>query len=190
MPIRAGAQRTLSTLARVSARAFAIVMGALGLVALLAFGLATKGDGGVPIGQPPPDAELPFLDPTASTGASLADYKGEWVLANVWASWCDPCRDESPALQDFAERNEGDVTVVGIATQDNTDDALGFVDEFGLTYEQLHDGSGDWADDLGATGVPESILVDPEGNVAYHVPGPVTEDFLVNNIEPLLRGEA
>ena len=44
------------------------------------------------------------------------------------------------------------MTVVGIDTQDNTDDALEFVDEFGLTYEQLHDGSGDFADDLGTTG--------------------------------------
>ena len=61
--------------------------------------------------------------------------------------------------------------MIGIDTQDNTEDALEFVDEFGLTYEQLHDGSGDYADDLGTTGVPESVLIDPEGNVAYHVPG-------------------
>ena len=130
-------------------------MGALALVALLAFGLVSKGDGGVTIGEPPAaDAALPVLDPTASGEFALADFKGEWVLANVWASWCGPCRDESPALQAFAERNEGDVRVVGIDTQDNTDDALEFVDEFGLTYEQLHDGSGDFADDLGTTGRP------------------------------------
>jgi cytochrome c biogenesis protein CcmG, thiol:disulfide interchange protein DsbE len=174
-----------------SARAFAIVMGALALVALLGFGLAMKGDGGVTVGEPPAaDAALPALDPTASGEFALADFKGEWVLANVWASWCAPCRDESPALQDFAERNEDSVRVVGIDTQDNTDDALEFVDEYGLTYEQLHDGSGDFADDLGTTGVPESILIDPDGNVAYHVPGAVTEEILTDQIEPLIRGDA
>ena len=162
-------------------------MGALALIALLGFGLASKGDGGIPVGEPLPQSELPSLDPTASAGASLADYEGGWVLANVWASWCDPCRDESPALEDFARRNRGDVTVVGIATQDNTDDALEFVDEFGLSYDQLHDGSGDYADEIGATGVPESVLLDPEGNVAYHVPGPVTADILRNQIEPLIE---
>ena len=174
-----------------SARAFAIVMGALALVALLAFGLATKGEGGVTVGEPPTaDAALPLLDPTASGELALADFQGEWVLANVWASWCAPCRDESPALQEFAERNEGDVRVIGIDTQDNTGDALEFVDEFGLTYDQLHDGSGDFADDLGTTGVPESILIDPEGNVAYHVPGAVTEATLTDEIEPLIQGDA
>ncbi len=174
-----------------SARAFAIVMGALALVALLGFGLVTKGEGGVTVGEPPAtDAELPFLDPAAPGGASLSDYRGGWVLANVWASWCAPCRDESPALQAFAERNEGDVQVIGIDTQDNTGDALEFVDEFGLTYAQLHDGSGDFADELGATGVPESVLIDPEGNVAYHVPGAVTAPILTDQIEPLIRGGA
>jgi cytochrome c biogenesis protein CcmG/thiol:disulfide interchange protein DsbE len=173
----------------VSARAFAIVMGALGLVALLAFGLVTKGDGGITVGEPPAEGELPFLDSTASGTMSLGDLEGEWVLANVWASWCEPCRDESPALQDFAERNR-DVRVIGIDTQDNTQDALEFVDEFGLTYEQLHDGSGDYADELGATGVPETILINPQGDVAFHVPGAVTEETLSRQIEPIIRGEA
>ena len=61
-------------------------MGALGLVALLAFGLLQKADGGVAVGEPLPQASLPFLDPAASGTAALADYEGEWVLANVWAS--------------------------------------------------------------------------------------------------------
>ena len=173
-----------------SARAFAIVMGALGLVALLGFGLASKGEGGVAVGEPPAQAELPFLDPAKPGAASLADYEGGWVLANIWASWCEPCRDESPALQRFAERNRGQVTVIGIDTQDNTADALEFVEEFALTYEQLHDGSGDYADDVGATGVPETILIDPDGNVAHHVPGQVSEEALREVIEPLVRGEA
>lgn len=160
-------------------------MGALAVVALLTFGLATKGSGGIELGEPPAQAELPFLDDTASRGATLADYEGKWVLANVWASWCVPCRDEAPALEAFSRRHR-DVTVVGIDTQDNTADALAFVDEFGLTYEQLHDGSGDYADDLGTTGVPESILIDPQGDVVYHVPGQVTEKVLSDQIEPLI----
>jgi cytochrome c biogenesis protein CcmG/thiol:disulfide interchange protein DsbE len=163
-------------------------MGALCLVALLAFGLLKEADGGIAVGEPLPQASLPFLDPTASGTASLADYEGEWVLANVWASWCEPCREESPALERFSRRHRGDVTVLGIATQDNTDDALAFVDELGLSYEQLHDGSGDYAEEMGTTGVPESVLLDPAGEVALHVPGAVTEETLRTRIEPLLRG--
>lgn len=165
-------------------------MVAIGLVALLGFGLVSKGEGGITVGEPPAEGELPLLDPTASGTVSLADHEGEWVLANVWASWCDPCRDESPALQRFAERHEGEVTVVGIDTQDNTDDALGFVAEFGLTYTQLHDGSGEYADELGTTGVPETFLIDPDGNVAFHYPGAIDEEILRTQVEPLIGGDA
>jgi len=113
------------------------------------------------------------------------------VLANVWASWCTPCRDESPTLERFwQEHRRDDFALVGIDTQDNSDDALDFVGEFGLTYNQLHDGSGDYADDIGTTGVPESVLIDPEGNVAYHVPGAVTEEILRDRIEPLIEGRS
>jgi cytochrome c biogenesis protein CcmG/thiol:disulfide interchange protein DsbE len=167
-----------------SARAFAIVMGAMAVVALLTYGLLTKGDGGVQVGEPPVHAELPFLG--ESSTASLADFEGKWVLANVWASWCGPCKDEAPALERFSKQHRGDVTVVGIDTQDNTDDALDFIDEFGLSYEQLHDGSGDYAEDLGTTGVPESILIDPRGDVAYHVPGQVTAEVLRDQIAPMI----
>jgi cytochrome c biogenesis protein CcmG, thiol:disulfide interchange protein DsbE len=165
-------------------------MGALAVIALLGFGLATKGEGGIAIGEPLPQADLARLVPEGGS-ASLDDYSGRWVLANVWASWCNPCRDEAPMLERFARAHRADdVAVVGIDTQDNTDDALDFVDEFGLTYDQLHDGSGDYADDIGTTGVPESILIDPEGDVAYHVPGAVTEAILRNQIEPLIEGKA
>lgn len=163
-------------------------MGALAVVALLGFGLATKGEGGVTVGEPLPQAELPLIYPPASGEASLADYEGEWVLANIWASWCNPCRDEAPLLRRFGREHRGALTIVGIDTQDNSDDALAFVEEFNLTYDQLHDGSGDYADDVGATGVPESILIDPSGNVAYHVPGAVTEEVLRDQIEPLIEG--
>ena len=157
------------------------------MIALLTFGLARKGDGGVEVGEPLPQAELEFLDPATTGTATLADYEGGWVLVNVWASWCDPCREESPALEAFARRHRGEVTVLGIDTQDNSEDALAFVDEFGLTYEHLRDGSGDYADEIGTTGVPESILVDPQGDVAYHVNGAVTEETLREQIEPLIE---
>lgn len=169
-----------------SARAFAVVMGALAVIGLLGFGLATKGEGGIPLGEPLPDAELSRIVPDGGT-ASLADYEGRWVLANVWASWCNPCRDEAPLLERFAREHRAEgLEVVGIDTQDNTDDALDFIDEFGLTYDQLHDGSGDYADDIGTTGVPETVLIEPSGDVAYHVPGAVTEPILQDQIEPLI----
>lgn len=173
-----------------SARAFAIFMAVLGVVALLGFGLASKGSKALEVGESAPTGELEVLGGSGS--GSIADHRGNWVLANVWASWCLPCRDEAPVLERFHRRHrDRELIVLGINTEDLTDDALAFVDEFHLTYPQLRDGDGEFArDELGTTGVPESFLIDPRGRLALHRPGPVTEEYLEVNVKPFLVGEA
>jgi thiol-disulfide isomerase/thioredoxin len=172
-----------------SARAFVVFLGALALVGLLGYGLASKGDGTLAVGDPIPTTELPALD--GEGAGTLADQRGRWALVNVWASWCGPCREEAPALQRFYERHGGEgFEIVGIDTQEPAEDGREFVAEFGLTYPQLHDGPGEFAEELKTTGVPESFLVDPQGDVALLRPGPVTDRFLERDVLPLVEGEA
>jgi cytochrome c biogenesis protein CcmG/thiol:disulfide interchange protein DsbE len=176
----------ISTLARVNTRSFLVIGAVVALVALLVFGLAKDGGARVAVGEDFPDAELPRLDGDGT--GSLADYRGEWVFVNVWASWCVPCREESPDLQAFHERHEADnFTVLGIDSREIAQEGQEFVDEFGITYPQLHDGPGERPDDLGMVGFPESFLVDPDGKVALVVPGPVDEEYLRENVEPLIE---
>jgi cytochrome c biogenesis protein CcmG/thiol:disulfide interchange protein DsbE len=165
-------------------------MAVLGVIALLAFGVVTKGSAQLEIGEAVPAEELEVLSPDDSgETASIADYRGRWVLLNIWASWCGPCKDEAPDLVRFQDEYEGDeFTLLGIQTQDGTADGLEFAEEFDLNYESLRDGSGDYADELGATGVPETILIDPDGNTAYYRPGPVDEEILQAEILPLIEG--
>ena len=120
----------------------------------------------------------------------MADHRGEWVLVNFWASWCTPCREESPALERFSRRHRDDVVVLGIDTQDLTSDALDFVEEYDLTYPMLRDPDTDspLSDDYGATGLPESFLVDPQGRVAAICRGPVAASDLDGLIAPLVEG--
>jgi cytochrome c biogenesis protein CcmG, thiol:disulfide interchange protein DsbE len=177
----------MSTLCGVSARTFLVFMGVLALVGLLGFGLISKGEGSLAVGDPVPTTELAALK-GQETG-SVADHGGKWVLVNVWASWCGPCRDEAPALQRFYERRAGDdFEIVGIDTQETAEAGRGFVEEFGLTYPQLHDGAGEYADELKTKGVPENFLIDPEGDVALVQAGPVTEDFLDTQVAPMIEG--
>jgi cytochrome c biogenesis protein CcmG, thiol:disulfide interchange protein DsbE len=173
----------------VSARTFAVFMGVIALIALLAFGLVSKGEARLETGDQVPATELTVLGGAAGETASLADYEGEWVLINVWASWCAPCRDEAPALQAFYEEHGGErFEVLGIDTQETGEGGLGFVDEYGLTYPQLHDGDGAYAkDDLKTTGVPESFLVDPEGQLALAIPGAITAEQLDQRVAPLIE---
>jgi len=171
----------------VSARSLAVFLAVLAVIGLLGYGLLTKGSGAlVAVGEQMPDAELPTLD-GEGTG-SISDHRGKWVLVNIWASWCLPCREESPALQRFYEEHRADgLVVLGIDSKDVTSDALAFVEEFGLTYPQLRDAEGEYPDELGVTGFPESFLVDPQGEVALVRTGPVTEGYLEEEVVPLIE---
>lgn len=151
-------------------RSTLVVVGVVALLGLLAWGLVNKGGGGIAEGEPVPVADLPTLP--AGEVRSLEDYRGQWVLLNVWASWCGPCREESPALEEFERANRGEMAVVGIDTRDLTNDALEFLSRYGIGYDQLRDADGNYADDLKTTGVPESFLIDPDGNLVAQRKGP------------------
>jgi cytochrome c biogenesis protein CcmG, thiol:disulfide interchange protein DsbE len=159
----------------------------LAVVGLLVFGLAIKGSSGLAVGDPVPTSALPRLQGNGS--GSLADYRGRWVLVNFWASWCDPCRAEAPALEKFQREHGGrKFAVLGIDTRDLSGDGRDFVREYRLSYPQLRDGDGDAAHDYGTTGVPETFLVDPSGKLRLHFPGPVSEETLEGSVAPLLPG--
>ena len=178
-----------------SGKSFAAVMAVLGVVALLGFGVIARGENQLEVGEAAPAVELEVLEngpigERERTG-SIADYRGQWVLLNIWASWCLPCEDEAPDLVAFQDEHGGpSFTILGIQTQDGTEDGLDFVREFGLNYPSLRDGSGDYADELGATGVPETILLDPEGDVAYVRRGQVDAELLDAEVAPLIEGGA
>lgn len=171
-----------------SARSFVVFIAVLALVGLLGFGLLSKGSANVEVGEPAPDDPLPRLDGNGT--GSVADYRGRWVLVNFWASWCLPCRDESPALESFHRKYGGPrFTVLGIDTRDLTDDGRNFVERYGLSYPQLRDADGDRAHDFGTTGVPETFLVNPKGNLVLIRRGPVDRRYLDQYVVPLLGGD-
>lgn len=169
-----------------SARSFLAFLAVLAVIGLLGFGLLSKGGADIAVGDPVPDKELPRLD--AKGTGKIADYRGRWVLVNLWASWCPPCREEAPALEDFQRRyRDAGVTVLGINVQDNTDDALGFLREFPASYPQLRSTGDERSEAFGSGGVPENFLVDPRGRVALIVPGPVDERFLTESVVPFFE---
>jgi len=172
-----------------NAKTILVTVLVVALLGFLAWGLADSQSEGLQPGGEVPAASLETL-PVGSEG-SLSDYAGSWVLMNVWASWCVPCREESPALERFSRRNADRVVVLGIDTRDLSGDALDFIDEFGLTYPQLRDPDGRYADRLETTGVPESFLVDPEGRLARRLRGPFSSEAdIARFAAPALRAAA
>jgi cytochrome c biogenesis protein CcmG/thiol:disulfide interchange protein DsbE len=171
----------------VSTRSFLAFLAVLAVVGLLAYGLLSKGTTTLAVGDAVPDRVLPAL-PGPGHG-SIAEHRGEWVLVNLWASWCIPCREEAPVLERFYRRQRADnTTVVGINVQDNRDDAVAFIHSHPTTYPQLRSVGDERSSAFGSTGVPENFLVDPRGHLALIWRGPVDDRFLRDRVEPLIEG--
>lgn len=171
-----------------SARALLAFLAVCAVIGLLGYGLLSKGEATIAVGDPVPDRELPVLGGPGQ--GSIAEYRGRWVLVNLWASWCVPCRQEAPELDRFARRyDKRDVSVLGIDVQDNSDDALAFLHEFAVGYPQLRSVGAERSSAFGSTGVPENFLVDPRGRLAMIWRGPVDEEFLQERVVPIVEGK-
>ena len=174
----------------------AVCAGALALLALLAYGLAAaQPDRGLDIklagGErvPAPPITLPRLDGRGQM--SLADLKGRVVVLNYWASWCEPCRQESPLLERWHRRiGPRGGTVLGVDVLDVSGDAREFVEELGLSYPIVRDAEGETQGAFGVAAYPETILIDREGRVVTLVRGPVDDDFFRRQVMPLLEERA
>ena len=109
-----------------------------------------------------PDVGL--LDET-DVPRTLADYKGQWVVLNFWATWCAPCRKEMPSLQALDAAMGDDFSVVTIATGRNSVDAINaFFNEAGVTtLPKLRDPKSELARNMGVLGLPLTVILNPEG---------------------------
>jgi cytochrome c biogenesis protein CcmG/thiol:disulfide interchange protein DsbE len=163
------------------------------LIGLFAWQLATKEQArgltaALERGETPP-APAFTLDLLEGEGeVSLASLRGKAVVLNFWASWCEPCKEESPRLESAWKRyRDQGVVFVGIDVNDFEGDARRFVERYGLTYPILHDGQGSTVGRYGVTGFPETWFVGRNGNlVGDRVQGPVSDATLEENIRRAL----
>jgi cytochrome c biogenesis protein CcmG/thiol:disulfide interchange protein DsbE len=135
--------------------------------------------------KPAPAFNLPQLaDPQRSFKSD--EMRGKVWLLNVWASWCEACRDEHPVLLELARARI--VPIYGLNYKDEQRDALGWLEEFGDPYTTiLVDADGRVGIDYGVYGVPETFVIDRNGVIRYKQIGPVTEEALQNRIIPLVK---
>ncbi len=103
------------------------------------------------------------LPDRADAPRSLAEWKGQWVLVNFWATWCAPCRKEMPDLAKLAAT--GDVAVVTVAVGRNPPEAIDrFMTEIGVdNLPVLKDASSSLSRGMGVLGLPLTVLLNPEG---------------------------
>ena len=150
---------------------------------LAAVGGCAVGEGPAPprIGEAAPAYQAVTLE---GDSVSLQSLRGQVVLLNLWATWCAPCRHETPFLQQLytEKRGEGfEIVGVSLDTGDPIDLIQDFVDEYGVEYTILHDGQMSAMDTYRVLGLPATFLLDREGVVRWMRYGPVGDtdrDFL------------
>jgi peroxiredoxin len=121
----------------------------------------------IPILQPMKEvAPTPDFSLTNPEGkkVSLKDFRGKIVFLNFWATWCEPCREEMPAMeklyQDYKNKN---FVVLAINVKDRKQEALAFVKELKLTYPVAFDPNAEVASLYGAWGLPTTYIIGPKG---------------------------
>lgn len=157
----------------------------LSLLALFGYGMAKRQGGfaGIAVnaqGQvgrvqpgPAPDFTLQLFD---GGTFRLSEQRGKVVVVNFWASWCIPCRDEAPVLERAWQRyRDQGVVLVGLDIWDTERDARAFMSEFGIDYPNGPDPRGAAAIEYGVTGIPETFFIRPDGTIARHWIGPLTD---------------
>jgi cytochrome c biogenesis protein CcmG, thiol:disulfide interchange protein DsbE len=137
------------------------------------------------VGVPAP--ELSGRTMTGAT-ADLRTLRGRVVLVTVWASWCPPCRQELPVLAATRDRlGARGVSVLGILTRDQSAQARALLREVGAgQLTSVLDPAGALAVTWGATGVPETFVVDRAGTIRARRLGPVTAEWVRRYVDPLV----
>jgi len=128
------------------------------------------------VGDPAPEFEALSLD--GERTVALADYAGQTVLVNLWATWCAPCRFETPYLQSIYEENrERGLMIVGVSVDSPSalDQVNDFLEEMGVTYDILLDPGMVSTDAFLPIGYPASYLIDGEGVIRFTRLGPIAE---------------
>jgi thiol-disulfide isomerase/thioredoxin len=138
-------------------------------------------------GRPGPAAagfDLPNLD-EAKGNVNLASFRGKPLLLNFWATWCTPCVEEMPLLEDAHRRAGSKVAFLGIDRQDFRPEAQSFVRRTHVTYPSAYDREGTLDEAYRLRGMPTSVFIDAQGRVVNQVTGPLTKAQLDDGLKAL-----
>ena len=148
---------------------------AIFVVAAVVVSLATSGGGGGSASDPAAPGFT--LDSLTAPGQhiTLSEYQGKPLIVNFWASWCEPCQQETPLLASWYTRQHGHAIVVGLDENDTASSALQFARAKGVRYPIGVDPQLAAANAYGVTGLPQTFFLNAKHRIVDHVLGAVTQ---------------
>ena len=168
---------------------FLLAMLIAGFTIFLAIGVmgttpATSRSGKELVGKTAPSFVAPKV---GGQLVSLENYKNKPLVLNFWASWCPPCRDETPGMERIWRKYEDQgVVILGINVQDGEKEAERYISEFGVTFSNALDLDGSITVDYGVTGLPVTFFIDNDSVVTGRWVGSISEDRLDNWVSNLI----
>ncbi len=172
--------------------AIPVMFAVAALLALLVYGVAqTKGgdelDRALAEGRHE-SAQVRTVRKLGQSGTtSIADHRGKVVLLNFWASWCEACKAESPAIERaYRKYRDRGFVVIGAGVDDLTEKAQAFARRYKLTYPMVKYGSDNAAKDFGTRALPESFLIDPQGRIVALQRYEIDDEWLESHVPKAL----
>lgn len=137
-----------------------------------------------PVNYAAPELTLNRVD---GQSAALADYRGQVVLVNNWATWCPPCRAEMPELEAFYQRHkDAGFTLIGISAGDTQAEVEAFIAEYGVTFPMWLDPNEQSMRAFRTEYLPSSFVIDRNGTVRLAWTGAISLEMLEAHVAPLL----
>ncbi|MEX1178135.1 MAG: TlpA disulfide reductase family protein [Nitriliruptor sp.] len=141
------------------------------------------GEVDAPSDLPPQDARLAEVDwPAAAGWIARENAAGRPVVINFFASFCEPCKRELPLLLETAAA-EGDVSFLGVHTNEQLGLGDEMVDEYDIAFPTFHDPTGDVVFEVGGRGLPHTVAFDTDGRLVSRIFGELTESSLAQLLD-------
>jgi cytochrome c biogenesis protein CcmG, thiol:disulfide interchange protein DsbE len=138
------------------------------------FALRQRQPRALAIGESVPDFSVPAFP---SGSLDLKSYSGQVVVVNLWATWCPPCVEETPSLEQFAEKmRDHGVVVLGVSVDDDSQALRDFIQKYGISYPVGRDPDRSLSARFGTYQFPESYILDRRGLLAEKVVGAIDWD--------------
>ncbi|MCJ0931936.1 redoxin domain-containing protein [Virgibacillus halodenitrificans] len=138
---------------------------------------------GTEIGDTAPDFELVS---TNEEKVKLSDYRGKKVMLNFWATWCPPCREEIPAMQNFYDEKEIVILAVNLTqTEAKKQDVVDFMEKHRVNFPVLLDEASDVSNKYRIQPIPTTYMIDSQGKIRFKAYGAMTYEQMVSEFEKM-----